>query len=67
MFEHSTDIEFRHMYKNILLQSKVSTARTDFRQENCYINSYETEWNILGMPDHTQQKLCNQTVAFIYI
>ena len=43
MFEHSTDDEFRHVYKNILLQSKTSAARRDFRQENCYINSYEIE------------------------
>ena len=43
MFEHSTDDEFRHMHKNMLLQSKTSTARTDFHQENCYVNSYETE------------------------
>ena len=54
MFEHSTDDEFRHVYKSILLQSKTSTARTDFRQENCYINSYEIEWNILGMPRHAR-------------
>ena len=52
MFKHSTDDEFRHLYINILLKSKTSTARTDFRQENCYINSYESEWNILGMPRH---------------
>ena len=50
MFEHSIDDEFRHVYKNILLQSKTSKARTDFRQENCYIDSYEIEWNILDMP-----------------
>ena len=67
MLEHSTDGEFRHVYKNILLQSKTSTARTDLCQENCYLNSYKIEWNVLGMPDHTQQKLCNQTVAFIYV
>ena len=54
MFEHSTDDELRHVYKNILLQSKTSTARADFRQENCYINSYEIELNILGMPRHAR-------------
>ena len=54
MLEHSTDDEFRHVYKNILLQSKTSKARTDFRQENCYIDSYEIEWNILDIPRHGQ-------------
>ena len=50
MFEHSTNDEFCHVYKTLLLQSKTSKARTDFHQENCYINSYEIEWNILDMP-----------------
>ena len=54
MFKHSTDDEFCHVYKNILLQSKTSTARTDFRQENCYINSNQIEWNFLGIPRHAQ-------------
>ena len=43
MFEHSTDDELRHVCKNILLQSKTNAARTDFRRENCYTNSYEIE------------------------
>ena len=55
MFEHSTDDEFHHVYKNILLQSKTSTARTDFCQGNCYIihvKLNETFWAWPGMLDH---------------
>ena len=69
MFEHSTDDEFRHVYKNILLQSKTSITRTNFRQENCYINSNEIEWNTLGMLRHAQphpKKLC-LTIAWLAI